>query len=236
MSKLNLPSILTEDTHFYQEHKEKLNPYLGRPYISYSSVNSWMDYKDDFIKQKFAGIKLKDGVYAKMGNYIGEAIENGKFNEENPYGFIGQENLDLDRYRKPGAEYEKLIIIDRGDYFIVGFIDVFYIQEETPTVEDMKSGGKGKESSYESEEYIQTVLYGHAIEQEYKREPKIGVNFIRREGSHVNPPLKIGKEQFYISNTYSQDKVKLALDKVDKAVKEISELYGTYLKIFAEKK
>ena len=138
---INLPSVLTEDTHFYQEHKEKLQPYLGRPYISYSSVSSWFDYKDDFIKQKFAGIKLPDGIYALMGNYVGEAIEHGYFAENNPNGFEGQENLDFSRYRKEGAEYEKLIVIDMGDYIIVGFIDIFYVENETVNVEDMKSGG-----------------------------------------------------------------------------------------------
>lgn len=233
---INLPSILTENTHFYQEHKEKLQPYLGRPYISYSSVSSWFEYKEDFIKQKFAGIKLPDGIYALMGNYIGEAIENGFFAQDNHKGFAGQENLDFKRYRKEGAEYEKLIVIDMGGYLIIGFIDIFYIENEQLNVEDMKSGGKGKEKVYESDEYIQTVLYGYAIEQEYGKEPKIGVNFIRREGSHVNPPLKIGKEQFYIPNIYSKERVRTALEKVDKAVHEISELYTTYLKFFAEKR
>ena len=232
---INLPSVLTEDTHFYQEHKEKLQPYLGRPYISYSSVSSWFDYKDDFIKQKFAGIQLPSGIYALMGNYVGEAIEHGYFSENNPTGFEGQENLDFSRYRKEGAEYEKLIVIDMGDYVIVGFIDIFYVENETVNVEDMKSGGKLKEKAYESEDYIQTVLYGHAIEKEYGKEPKIGVNFIRREGSHVNPPLKIGKEQFYIPNVYSKERVEKALKKVDTAVREISELYSTYLKFFGKK-
>jgi hypothetical protein len=232
---INLPSILTEDTHFYQENKEKLKPYLGRPYISYSSVSSWFDYKDDFIKQKFAGIQLPSGIYALMGNYIGEAIEHGYFAENNPNGFIGQENLEFSRYRKEGAEYEKLIVIDMGGYIIVGFIDVYYIENGTVNVEDMKSGGKDKEKSYSSDDYIQTVLYGYAIEQETGKEPKIGVNFIRREGSHVNPPLKIGKEQFYIPNTYSKERIRTALEKVDKAVHEISELYSTYQKYFGKK-
>lgn len=233
---ISLPSILTEDTHFYQENKDKLEQYLGCPYISYSSVNSWFDYKDDFIKQKFVGIKLPDGIYALMGNYVGEAIENGYFSKDNHRGFIGQENLDLTLYRKEGAEYEKLIIIDMGDYIIIGFIDIFYIDNHELNVEDMKTGGKDKEKAYSSDEYIQTVLYGHAVEKEYNKEPKIGVNFIRREGSHVNPPLKISKEQFYIPNIYSKERVEKALKKVDIAVKEISELYITYNKYFGEKR
>lgn len=231
---INLPSILTETTWFYEANKEKLKHLLNTPYISYSTTNSWDTYKEDLIKQKFVGITLPDGIYAKLGNYVGEAVENGYFSEDNPYGFVGQDNLDLNKYRKPNAEYEKIIIIERDGFFIVGFIDIFYIENEEVNVEDNKTGGKLKENDYSSDEYIQTVLYGHAIEQEYGKEPKIGVNFIRREGSHVNPPLKISKEQFYIPNTYSKERVQKALKKVDTTVKEISELYTTYNKYFKQ--
>jgi hypothetical protein len=220
MGKINLPSILTEQTHFYKEpYKEQLEPFLGRPYISYSSVGSWNEYKENFIKEKLVGIKLPQGIYASLGNYVGEAIENGFFGD-NPNGFTGQDNLDLEKYRKPGAEYEKLIIIDRGEFFIVGFIDIYFEENGKKYLLDNKTGGKGKESAYQSEDYLQTVLYNYALNGECET----GVNFIRREGSHVNPPLKISKEQFYIPVDYNEKRVKKALDKVDKTVKEITEI------------
>ena len=227
MNKINLPSILTEETHFFKEpYKEQLKPFLGRPYISYSTVESWTDerYRPDFIKQKLAGISLPQGNYAALGNYVGEAIENGYFSEDNPFGFIGQENLDLTMYRKPGAEYEKLIVVDRGEYIIVGFIDIYYEENGKKYLQDMKTGGKDKESDYISDDYLQTVLYNYALNGECE----IGVNFIRRENSHVRPPLKISKEQFYIPNTYTETKVKKILSKFDKAVKEISEIKNVY--------
>lgn len=229
MSKINLPSILTENTHFYKDkYKEQLEPYLNRPYISYSSVGSWFDYKDNFIKEKLVGIKLPQGIYACLGNYVGTAIEHGYFSEENPYGFVGQENINLEDYRKPNAEYEKLIIIDRGEYIIIGFIDVYFEEDGKKYLLDNKTGGKSKEAVYSSEEYLQTVLYNYALNGECET----GVNFIRREGSHVNPPLKIGKEQFYIPVEYNEKRVKTALDKVDKAVKEISEIKNVFDRFF----
>jgi hypothetical protein len=225
---MNLPTVLTETTRFYKEpYIEQLKPFLGKPYISYSSVGSWNEYKDNFIKEKLVGIKLPQGIYASFGNYVGEAIENGFFGE-NPYGFIGQENLDLERYRKPNAEYEKLIVIDRGGFIIVGFIDIYYEQDGKKYLEDMKTGGKGKESSYSSEDYLQTVLYNHALNGECET----GVHFIRRENSHIKPPLKISTEQFYIPVEYNEKRVKKALDKVDKTAKEISEINTTYQKYF----
>lgn len=230
-NKINLPSILTEQTHFYKEpYIEQLKPHLGKPYISYSTMGSWTDekYRPDFIKQKLVGISLPQGSYAALGNYVGEAIEKGYFSENNPFGFIGQENLDLNKYRKPNAEYEKLVIIDRGEYLIIGFVDVYYEENGKKFLQDMKSGGKDKEKDYSSDDYLQTVLYNYALGGECE----IGVNFIRRLNSHYTPPLKISDEQFYIPNTYTEAKVKKILSKFDKAVKEISEIKTVYDKFF----
>jgi hypothetical protein len=195
-------------------------------------MGSWTDekYKPDFIKQKLVGISLPQGSYAALGNYVGEAIENGHFSEDNPFGFIGQENLDIDNYRKPGAEYEKLIVIDRGEYIIVGFIDIYYEENGKKYLQDMKTGGKSKDYDYSSDDYLQTVLYNYALGGECE----IGVNFIRRENSHVNPPLKISKEQFYIPNIYMETKVKNILSKFDKAVKEITEIKNIFDKYFKQ--
>jgi len=225
---VNLPTVLTEDTHFYKKYENELKHLLGKYYISYSTINSWFDYRPDFIKQKFLGIRLPSGVYADMGNFLGEAVENGFFSQDNPHGFIGQENVDLNKYRKPDAEYEKLIIIDRGEYFMVGFIDIYYEQEGKKYLEDNKSGGANKEKEYASEDYLQTVFYNYALGGDCVT----GVNFFRREGSHVRPPLKLGKEQFYIPVEYNESRVKKALAKLDLAVKEISEIKKVFDKYF----
>jgi hypothetical protein len=226
-----LPTILTEQTHFYKENEELCKPHLNKPYISYSSIDSWFNYPEDFIKQKFAHISLPDGIYAMLGTFVGEAIENGEFGE-NEYGFTGLENVDLKTLRPEGAEYEKMILIDRGAYVIVGFIDIYTEYGGKCHIRDMKSGGAKKEFKYQLEEYIQTVLYGYGMELQGKVVDKTDVYFIRRTGSHFKPPLNLSEEQFVIPLEYNEQRVKYALDRVDKAVKEIAELYKTYVKIF----
>ena len=230
--KIQLPTVLTEQSWFYEAHKEQLEPYLNQPYLSYSSQESFLEYTEDFIKQKFAKIKLPDGVYSGMGQYVGTAIENGKFNEDNPHGFIGQENLDLDTLRPEGAEYEKLIIIPREGYFILGFVDIYSESEKGVKIRDVKSGGKGKCDKYRGDDYTQVILYAHSQELMGKKIAETDVYFIRRENSHVRPPLKIGTEQFVIPLEYNAGRVKFALDKMDKAAQGISDLYTTYKKIF----
>lgn len=233
-SKIKLPSKITKDSWFYKDNEELCKPHLGKYYISYSSVESWIGYREDFIKQKFAGIKTPDGLYAQLGNYMGEAVETGTFGD-NPSGFTGQENIDLKELRPEGAEYEKMIIIDMGEYVILGFIDVFHEYEKMVAhIRDLKTGGKNKEKKYSSEEYVQVVLYAYAIEQLGYKIGKTDVYFVRRTGSHVNPPLNISEEQFEIPLEYSKERVKFALDRVDKVVKEVSDVYKTYVKVFGE--
>lgn len=234
-NSIQLPSIISESNWFYKENEDLCKPHLGKPYISYSSVDSWFEYKEDFIKQKFVGISLPEGVYGALGSYAGHALETGEFPTENPYGFTGQENLDLKELRAEGAEYEKMILIDRGSYVIIGFIDRYTETDNKAHVRDQKTGGKDKEKKYQSDDYIQVILYAHAIELTGKEIEKTDVYFIRRTGSHVKPPLHIDKEQFVIPLEYSPERVKFALNKVDKAVKEISDLYTTYVKFFKNK-
>lgn len=231
-TKIELPSVIREDSWFYKDNEELCKPHLGKPYISNSSIDSWENYQEDFIKQKFVGIELPDGIYAKFGTYVGEAIENGKFGK-NEYGFTGQENLNLGSLRPKGAEYEKMILIDMGEYVIIGFIDVFHEYEKMVAhVRDIKTGGKKKEDKYSSKDYIQVILYAYALEQLGYKIGKTDVYFIRRTGSHINPPLNISDEQFEIPLEYNKKRVDFALKKVDKIVKSINSVYKTYAKFF----
>lgn len=230
----NLVSRLTEETWFYKEPKyqEQLKPHLGKFYISYSTQESWIEYKEDFIKQKLIGLPQSEGIYKDLGSYLGHAYEHGEFPKENPRGFIGQENFDFNEVRHPDAEYEKLIVIDRGEYIIIGFIDKFVKYEDGVWVNDLKTCGKDKEKKYSSPEYTQVILYSYALEQLGEQIKRTDVLAVRREGSHVKPPLKIGKEQFYIPIEYNKERVKFALDRVENAVREISEIKTTYDKYF----
>ena len=72
-SKIELPTILTEKCWFYKDNEELCKPHLGKFYISYSSVDGFLNYIEDFIKQKFVGIKLPDSIYASFGSYVGHA-------------------------------------------------------------------------------------------------------------------------------------------------------------------
>lgn len=230
-SKIMLPSKLTKDCWFYEDNKELVEPHLGKFYVSYSTISSWEDYRGDFIKQKLAGITLPDSVYASFGTWVGTSVEVGE-NQPNNYGFTGEENLKLIE-RKEGDKYERMILIDMGEYVIIGFIDIF--REISPMVvdiEDIKTGGAKKEEEYKKESYIQLLLYANALVREGYEINKMGVWFCRRTGSHIKPPLNLSTEQFYVPLEYNEDRVKYALAKVDRVVLEISEYFACCQKYF----
>lgn len=236
-AKIQLPSVISEDSWFYKDNEELCKPHLGKPYISYSSVTSWEEYREDFIKQKFAGIEVPGNVYSDFGSYLGEAVENGEFGE-NPHGFTGQDNFKpfLDD-RPENGEYEKMILIDMGEYVILGFIDIFSLNDEgAAIVVDLKSGGKNKEEQYMDPKYVQVILYAKAIEDSGTPVAVTGVWFVRRENSHFKPPLHISDEQFFIELEFTEERKQYAIDKVDRVVKEISACYKTFKKVFGNVK
>jgi hypothetical protein len=235
MGKINLINKLTTDCWFYEDNKELLAPHMGKFYISYSSISSWEDYRSDFIKQKLVGISLPESVYSNFGSWVGESVEHGKV-QTNNYGFTGHENISLIE-RKPNAKYERMVLIDMGEYCIIGFIDI--LEEKTNKVvdlKDVKTGGSKKEEEYKKESYVQLLIYAHALVLEGYTIDSMGVWFCRRTGSHIKPPLHLSNEQFYIPLVYDAKRVKYALDKVERVVKEISEFYTTFTKFFGDSK
>jgi len=231
--KINLPSKLSKDNWFYEGNEKLIEPHLGKFYISYSTVSSWEDYRTDFIKQKLAGIKLPESVYANFGSWVGTTVELNEV-QPNAHGFTGGENISLIP-RRENTVYERMILIDMGEFVVIGFIDIFEdLGDNVCNSKDIKTGGAKKEAEYTKESYIQLLLYCYALVLEGYTINEMGVWFCRRTGSHIKPPLNLSTEQFYIPLQYTEERVKYALDKVTRVVEEISEYVTVYNKYFAK--
>lgn len=228
---MQLISKITEDSWFYEEHKDELEQHLGKWYVSYSTAGSFLEYQEDFVKQKLMGEPNKGSVYTRLGNFTGTALETGEWPKDNPDGFIGMENVDLVKLREPGAEYEKLVVLDFGAWIFLGFIDKYLKTDDGVDVTDLKTGALSKMDFYKSAEYTQVMLYAHAREIAGDKIRNTGVYFIERVGSHINPPLQLTKNQFYIPLEYTKERVEYAIKKLEKAVEGIASIKETFDKI-----
>jgi hypothetical protein len=207
----------------------------GKPKLSYSQINSWEEYRQDYIKQYFMGIKLPSSPYAEFGSAIGVARETGDYSK-----FSKEEQEILGSIpRIENCIYEREILLDMGEYVVQGFIDELVPQvpispigsKESYTIIDNKTGGKGKDLEYRKKDYLQTVIYRMALEQEGMIVTDTQVRFFARKGSHFKPPLALEGSVFNIPIEYSIERIDYATKKMNRIANEISELYSYYLKV-----
>lgn len=235
LKNINLPTKI-EDSWFYKDenYKEQLEPYLGWQYISYSTAGDLTEYFEDMIKEKITKVKpYTETVYTRCGNFFGESVSEGRFKESDE--FLVDPNFDLNKLRPEGGEYEKLVTIELSKeekVLFLGFIDLYFEKDGLSYLRDFKTGSKTKIKKYSEDKYTQLVLYGTALELKGHNIGGIGVDFIEREGSHLNPPLKITNNHTPIELEFSEDRKKFAMDTLLKNTQYISDLYTTYKKYF----
>lgn len=235
LKNINLPTKI-EDSWFYKDEKyrEQLEPYLGWQYISYSTAGDLTEYFEDLIKEKITKVKgYTETVYSRFGNFIGYLIESGTPPEDNPEGFLIDSSFDVSKFRPEGAEYEKLVTLELSKeekVLFIGFIDVYYERNGLSYLRDSKTGSESKVGNYKKDKYTQLVLYAYALEQSGYKIGGIGVDFFYRNGSHLNPPLKLSGKHTDIPLEYSKERIKFALDTLLKNTQYISDLYTTYQK------
>ena len=234
MSKINLPSVLTEKTHFYKEHEKELKKYLGWKYVSYSTLTSVDEYEEDFIKNKFLGIKSEGSIYTTAGTIIGSILELGKLPKNIPSEIKIADDFNIKQIRNPKAEFEKLTILELADDIIlIGFCDMVETNEDgSLTITDLKTGAENKKPYYSSEKYYQLVIYAYSLIKMGYDVRNIKVEFVLRTGSHVKPPLLLNNDFTRIDLEYNEERVIYALDKVHKSIGKINSLYTTYQKLF----
>ena len=231
MSNILLPKVYE----IYPTTPEKFHKYAGMPKISYSQYTSWKDplYHEGYIKQYFMGEKDPGNIYAHFGSACGGYLEDLTIDKE----WLSAKDVEvLKKIERPdGAIYEGEIVIDRGDYVIQGFIDQEFMNANGKlTIKDLKTGNvKTKIDFYGGDEYQQTTMYAHARKQEGWDLEYVGVMLLGRKGfgDERQHNLHLSGDLVTIETPYSEERAENFLKGMDKVVKEISNLYKTYVKI-----
>lgn len=233
---MNLPKILKTTDERYQH-------LVGKPALSYSQIQSWLDptYKAGYIKQYICGIKdIEDNkMFAEFGSACGTYLE-GLYNKDMSCHDEYRHLLsDFDRgvldkvETYPNSVYEDYLVIDRGDYVIQGYADRTIYKDDTVIVEDFKTGSIDKKHDYyRGDEYIQTDLYAYILEQKgYKIEDCRVTLFDRKGNGTEKHPIRLTGEFITINRGYNKKLAEKFLKQADKVAKEISDFNTIYQKL-----
>lgn len=240
-NKIELPKVYE----IYENTPEKYHIHAGKPKISYSQKTSWLDklYHANYIKQYFAGIPSQDNIFNIFGSETGEYIEAlgiGVTPEVNTV-YLQDEDRDVLKALTypPNCIYEDEIVIDRGDYVIQGFTDRTELLDGNRVgILDYKTGNiDTKAEFYASPEYGQTTLYMYqkvieGLTPEYSQVVLLGRKGNNRMYKSGLSRLRLSGDNKTIETPYSAERAETLLLEFDQVVKEISETYKVYKKLF----
>ena len=224
---------------------EKYHIHEGKPKISYSQKTSWLDpmYHANYIKQYFVGIPSKDNMFNIFGSEVGEFIEHTamRIPPKTDLVYLEQDDKDilLALDYPENSVYEDEVVIDMGGYVIQGFTDrTTYYGDNQVGIKDYKTGNvDSKAKFYASEEYGQTTLYMYQKEVEGYIPGYSHVELLGRKGNNRMyksglARLRLSGDNKIIDTPYSKERAERLLTEFDKTVKEISETYEVYRRLF----
>lgn len=237
-TKIILPKIYENELGNYPQHK-------GKQKISYSQLNSFKDYKEQYIQGYFLGNSSESGMFAFFGNLVGTYFSDGEKNEN--LSISDMETIDK-LVKHKSSKYESEIVIDLEpfglkDCVLQGFSDHEFKANKMKYIEDLKTGAsKSMQEKYgDMKKYYQTRMYAYQRENEGFEIGGCQVNHLDRKGNNLiigdKNCLRLTGQIDYIHTPYKREDVEDYLkNSVVPVCKEIAEYYSVYTMFFAENK
>lgn len=237
LEKITLPKIYEDGLGNYPQHK-------GKQKISYSQLNSFKDYKEQYIQGYFLGNSSESGIFAFFGNLVGTYFSDGEKDEN--LSVSDMETIDK-LVKHESSKFESEIVIDLEpfglkDCVLQGFSDHEYDDDIFRYIEDLKTGAsKSMQEKYgDMKKYYQTRMYAYQRENEGFKIGGCQVNHLDRKGNNLiigdKNCLRLTGQIDYIHTPYKREDVEDYLkNSVVPVCKEIAEYYSVYQKYFAEK-
>lgn len=233
-TKIILPKIYENELGNYPQHK-------GKQKISYSQLNSFKDYKEQYIQGYFLGNSSESGMFAFFGNLVGTYFSDGEKNEN--LSVSDMETIDK-LVKHESSKYESEIVIDLEpfglkDCVLQGFSDHEYDDDVFRYIEDLKTGAsKSMQEKYgDMKKYYQTRMYVYQRENEGFKIGGCQVNHLDRKGNNLQIGdkncLRLTGQIDYIDTPYKREDVEDYLkNSVVPVCIEIAEYYSVYQKYF----
>lgn len=235
-TKIILPKIYENELGNYPQHKNKQK-------ISYSQLNSFKDYKEQYIQGYFLGNSSESGMFAFFGNLVGTYFSDGE--KDANLSESDMKTIDI-LLKHESSKYESEIVIDLEpfglkDCVLQGFSDHEYDDSIFRYIEDLKTGAsKSMQEKYgDMKKYYQTRMYAYQRENEGFKIGGCQVNHLDRKGNNLiigdKNCLRLTGQIDYIHTPYKREDVEEYLkNSVVPICKEIAEYYSVYNNIFAK--
>jgi len=237
LEKIILPKIYEDELGNYPQHK-------GKYKVSYSQLNSFKDYKEQYIQGYFLGNSSESGMFAFFGNLVGTYFSDGKKDEN--LSVSDMETIDK-LVKHESSKFEAEVVIDLEPFglkncVLQGFSDHEYDDNNLRFIEDLKTGAsKSMQEKYgDMKKYYQTRLYAYQREKEGFKIGGCRVNHLDRKGNNLivgdKNCLRLTGQIDYIHTPYKKEDIEEYLkNSVVPVCKEIAEYYSVYQKYFAKK-
>lgn len=234
--KIQLPKLYTNDFGNYPQHE-------GKYKISYSQINSFKDYKLNYLQDYILNLKSDEsGIFASYGSAVGEYFENGAVSE-----LLSANDIEIINKLKKyeSSSFESEIVIDLEPFglektCLQGFSDHEYDLEVKRFIEDLKTGNStNMQTKYgDMLKYYQTRIYAYQRENEGFEIGGCRVNHLGRKGNNTvkgdKNCLRLSGDIDYIETPYQREDVEKYLkNTVVPLCVEISEYLRVYNKYFS---
>jgi len=234
VEKIELPKKYENELGNYPQHKNKYK-------ISYSQLNSFKEYKEQYVQGYFLGIPSKSGMFAFFGNLVGTYFSDGE--KDDNLSDFDMKTIDT-LLKHDSSKFEAEVVIDLEpfglkDCVLQGFSDHEYDSEGLRWIEDLKTGAsKSMMEKYgDMKKYYQTRIYAYQRELEGFSIGGCQVNHLDRKGNNLQIGdkncLRLTGKIDYIPTPYRKEDVEEYLrNEVVSVCKEIAEYFSVYKKYF----
>lgn len=234
---IQLPKVYENELGNYPQHK-------GKYKISYSQLNSFKDYKEQYIQGYFLGNASESGMFAFFGNLVGTYFSDGEKDENLSVSDMETINKLV---KHESSKFESEIVIDLESFglkgcVLQGFSDHEFDSDKKRFIEDLKTGAsKSMQEKYgDLKKYYQTRMYAYQRELEGFEIGGCQVNHLDRKGNNLiigdKNCLRLTGQIDYIDTPYKKEDVEDYLrNSVVPTCKEISEYWKVYQKYFGKK-
>lgn len=215
----------------------------GKPMISWSQIETWCDKKGfntgmegfrEYILKYFVGASFPDMGWGEFGTQVEGYICEKQYGDM----FDDKEKETLDKI-KPLGVFQQEGVLDFGD-----FVVLLYIDDMTPDfkkLRDYKTKSESSKGDLHDDKKHQLEIYSLWVKQEHGFIPDEveycvierlgGADCMKGGGRKV---LKVGEKVWYEPYTIADGRLEQTKQLILTTVKEISEYYRTYVKIFGE--